>query len=139
MSGIFAALGVETAVLSRCFRLFALAALIGATLVVLAVAFLAFAAYLALLSQIAPWQAALAVAGGALAVGAILLVVAVKALARATDQVESAVKTNALVRAAPIAARLAAGNPRLVMGLAAAAAALVALLRALSAKPKPEA
>jgi hypothetical protein len=139
MSGIFAALGVETAVLSRRFRLFALAALIGATLVALTVAFLAFAAYLALLSQIAPWQAALAVAGGALVVGAILLVVAVKALARATDQVESAVKTNALVRAAPIAARLAVGNPRLVMGLAAAAAALFALLRALSAKPKPEA
>lgn len=139
MSGILAALGVETAVFSRRFRLFALAALIGATLVVLTVAFLAFAAYLALLRQIAPWQAALAVAGGALAVGAILLVVAVKALARATDQVESPVKTNALVRAAPIAARLAVGNPRLVMGLAAAAAALVALLRALSAKPKPEA
>jgi hypothetical protein len=130
---------VETAVLSRRFRLFALGALIGAALVVLATAFLAFAAYLALLSQLAPWQAALAVAGGALVGGAVLLVVAVKALARATDQVEAAVKTNALVRAAPFAARLAIGNPRLVMGLAAAAAAVVALLRALSAKPKPEA
>lgn len=138
MSGIFAAMGVETAVLSRRFRLFALAALVGAALVVLTVAFLAFAAYLALLSQLAPWQAALAVAGGAFFVGAVLLVVAAKTLARATDQVETAVKTNALVRAAPFAARLAVGNPRLVMGLAAAAAALVALLRALSAKPKAD-
>jgi hypothetical protein len=132
-------MGVETAVLSRHFRLFALSALIGAALVVLTVAFMALAAYLALLSQLAPWQAALAVAGGALVIGAILLVVAVKALTRATDQVGAAVKTNALVRTAPFAARLAVGNPRLVMGLAAAAAALVALLRALSAKPKPEA
>jgi hypothetical protein len=138
MSGIFAAMGVETAVLSRRFRLFALAALVGAALVALTVAFLAFAAYLALLSQIAPWQAALAVAGGALVVGAILLIVAVKALTRATEQIEAAVKTNMLVRAAPLAARLATGNPRLLMGLAAAAAALVALLRALSAKPKAE-
>jgi hypothetical protein len=138
MSGIFAAMGVETAVLSRRFRLFALAALVGAALVALTVAFLAFAAYLALLSQIAPWQAALAVAGGALVVGAILLIVAVKALTRAREQIEAAVKTNTLVRAAPFAARLATGNPRLVMGLAAAAAALVALLRALSAKPKTD-
>lgn len=136
MSGILSALGVETAVLSRRFRLFTLGALIGAALVVLATGFLAFAAYLALLVQLAPWQAALAVAGGAIVIGAILLAIAAKAFAQATEQFQIAVKNNTLVLAAPFAARLAVRNPRLVAGLAAAAAAVIALLRAMNQKPR---
>lgn len=139
MSGFFAAIGLETAILSRRFRLFAFAALIGAALVVLATGFLAFAAYLALLDHLAPWLAALAVAGGALVVGAILLVVAVKAFGRAADQVQAAVSSNTLVRAAPFAARFAVRNPRLVAGLAAAVAAVIGLLRAFGDKQKPQA
>jgi len=138
LSGFFAALGLETAVLSRHFRLFALAALVGAALVIMATGFLAFAAYLALLDHLAPWLAALAVAGAALVVGAILLVVAVKAFGRASDQVQVAVQSNTLVRAAPFVAQFTVRNPRLVAGVAAAAAAVIALLRALGDK-KPRA
>ncbi|HUO53989.1 MAG TPA: hypothetical protein VMU18_04580 [Rhodoblastus sp.] len=144
MSGFFAASGLETAVLSRRFRLFAVGALVGATLVVLAVAFLAFAAYLALLPLVAPWQAALIVGGGALVFGGILLLVAVNAFGRAADQVQvavkTAVKTNVLVRAAPLAAGLATRNPRLIATLAALAGALIALIRAFGARPahKPD-
>jgi hypothetical protein len=138
VSGVFSALGLETALLSRRFRLFALAALIGGVLVALATAFLSFAAYLSLLDYLPPWLAALAVAGGALALGVILLAVAIKALGRAADQVQVAVKSNALVRAAPLAAQLATRNPRLIAGLAAVAAAGFALIRALGDEPKPK-
>ncbi len=131
MSGVFSVLGLETAVLSRRFRLFAVGALAGAVLLLLSLSFFAFAAYLALLARLAPWLAALSVGGGALVFGAILLVVAAKALNRAAGQVEVAVKTNVLVRAAPVAARLAIRSPRLVAAAAALFAALVALMRAL--------
>lgn len=87
MSGVFSALGVETALLSRRFRLFALGALVGTVLVLLAVGFMAFAAYLALLAVLAPWQAALIVGAGALAFGGLLLLVAMKSLNRAADQI----------------------------------------------------
>ncbi|MCI4678741.1 hypothetical protein K9U39_07435 [Rhodoblastus acidophilus] len=131
---------LETALLSRRFRLFAIAALIGAIFLIFAVAFFAFAAYLALLANLPPWQAALCVGGGALVLGAILLVVAVQALGRATTQVRvavNAVKGNALVRAAPLAVGLAARNPRLVAAIAAALTAIFALMRAgKSERPK---
>ena len=104
----------------------------------MAMGFLAFAAYLALLDHLAPWLAALAVAGGALVAGAILLAVAVKAFGRATDQLQVAVQSNTLVRAAPFVAQFTVRNPRLVAGVAAAAAAVIALLRALGDK-KPRA
>ncbi len=136
MSGVFSALGLETAALSRRFRLFALGALVGTVLVLLAVGFMAFAAYLALLAALAPWQAALSVGVGTLALGAILLVVAVTALNRAADQVQVAVKTNALVRAAPIAARIVIRSPRLIAAAAALVAAIIALMRALGERPK---
>jgi len=104
----------------------------------MATGFLAFAAYLALLDHLAPWLAALAVAGAALVGGAILLVVAVKAFGRASDQVQVAVQSNTLVRPAPFVAQFTVRNPRLVAGVAAAAAAVIALLRALGDK-KPRA
>ncbi|MGP0105010.1 hypothetical protein [Rhodoblastus sp.] len=134
MSGLFAALGLETAVLSRRFRLFALGALAGAVFLLLALGFFVFSAFLGLEIVVAPWQAALCVGGGALAFGAILFAVAIRALNRATNQIEVAVKTNALVRAAPVVARLALRSPRLIAGVAAFVAAVVALLRALSAR-----
>ncbi len=138
MSNLFAAVGLEGAVLSRRVRLFALGAVVGAALVVLAVAFAAFAAYLALLAWLAPWQAALCVGGAALLLGAILLFVAARSLGRAVDQVQVAVKTNALVRAAPIAARLAVRSPRLIAALAAALAAVVALICTFGERPRPK-
>lgn len=136
MSGVFSALGVETTLLSRRFRLFAVGALVGTVLVLLAVGFMAFAAYLALLAALAPWQAALIVGAGALVFGGLLLLVAIKALNRAADQIQDAVKTNALVRAAPIAARLVISSPRLIAAAAAVVAAVVALLRALNERQK---
>ena len=135
MSGVFSALGLETAVLSRRFRLFALGALAGAVLVLLALGFFAFSAYLALLAHLEPWQAAFCVGGGALVLGAILLLVATTALNRAANQVQAAVKTNVVVRAAPVVARLVIQSPRLIAGVAALLAAVVALMRSLSARP----
>jgi hypothetical protein len=136
MSSVFSALGVETALVSRRFRLFAVGALIGAVLLLLAAGFLAFAAYLALLAALSPWQAALVVGVCALAFGGLLLVVAMKSLSRAAEQVQEAVKSNVLVRAAPVAARLAIRSPRLIVGVAALAAAVLALMRALGERPK---
>lgn len=134
MNGLLAALGVETAVLSRRVRLFALGALIGAVLIVLATAFLAFAGYLALAEFMKPWQAALTTGALALFLGAILVAGGFEALSRASDQVQVAVRNNTLAKAAPFAARLAVRNPRLVAGAAAAVAALFTLLRALGSK-----
>ncbi len=135
MSGVLSALGLETAVLSRRFRLFALGALAGVVLVLLSLGFFAFSAYLALLPHLASWQAALCVGGGTLVLGAILLAVAITALNRAANQVEVAVRTNALVLAAPVVARFVIRSPRLIAGVAALLAAVVALMRALSARP----
>ncbi len=136
MSGVLSSLGLETAVLSRRFRLFIIGALAGAVLVLLALGFFVFSAYLALLARLTPWQAALCVGGGALVLGAILLFVAAKALNRAANQVGVAVKTNALVRAAPIAARIAIRSPRLIAAAAALLAAVIALMRALGERSK---
>ncbi len=138
MTGFFAAAGLEPKILSRRFKVFAAGLLLGGILIALAAAFVVVAAYLALAGLMAPWQAALIVAGGALVVGAILLVVAMKTLSNAVDQAQTAVRTNALVRATPVALRLVARNARLAAGIAAVAAALIALLRALSEKPKAE-
>jgi glucan phosphoethanolaminetransferase (alkaline phosphatase superfamily) len=138
MSNLFAATGLETAVLSRRVRLFGLGAVIGAALVVLAAAFAALAAFLALPALLAPWQAALSVGGAALVLGAIVFFVAMNALGRAVDQVQVAVTTNALVRAAPIAARFAVRSPRLIAALAAVLAAVVALIRAFGERPRPK-
>jgi hypothetical protein len=135
MSGLLSALGLETALLSRRLRLFALGALAGAVFLSLALGFFVFSAYLALLARLPPWQAALCVGGGALVLGALLLLVAAKALNRAAEQVEVAVKTNVLVRAAPVVARLALRSPRLIAAAAALFAALIALMRALGPRP----
>jgi hypothetical protein len=134
MSGVFSALGLETALLSRRLRLFAVAALAGVVLALFSVGFFAFAAYLALLSRLAPWLAAICVGAGALVLGGILLLAAVQALGRAANQIEVAVKTNAVVRAAPVVARIAMRSPRLIAAAAALLTAIIALMRALNAR-----
>ncbi len=121
--------------LSRRIALIVAALGVGAALLALALVFLAFAGYLALLERLAPWQASLAVAGGALVIAALLFALAFRSAGRTVDQVQLAVKSNALAVAAPVALRLLARNARLAASVAALAGAVLALLRMLK---KPE-
>jgi hypothetical protein len=139
VSGLLAFFGVESVVLSRRVRLFALGALIGAALIMLAAGFLAFAAYLALGDVMKPWQAALTTGALSLVLGAIIVTGALESLRRAGDQVRGAVRANALSRAAPLAVHFAVRSPKVVAGAAAAIAAIAALLRVLGAKSNPDA
>jgi hypothetical protein len=81
-----------------------------------------------------PWQAALTTGALSLVLGGILVAGALEALSRAADQVQVSVKSNALVRAAPLAARFAARSPKTVAGAAAVVTAVVALLRVLGGR-----
>jgi hypothetical protein len=136
MTGFFEAAGMKKGVFSGRVRLFAIGAVAGAAMIVLAILFLGFSAYLALARILEPWLASLLVALGALILGAILLAIAFSAFSRAANQVQSAVKTNALTNAAPFAAGLALRNPRLLAAAAAALGALIAVLRAFKPKQK---
>jgi hypothetical protein len=126
MSG---ALGLESGVLSRRVMWILAGLVLGGLFVALTAAFLAFAAYLALLDHLAPWQAALSVACGALGVAVVALAVAMRSAGQTAHQVNVAVKSSALALIAPAAARLAIRNARLTASLAGLAAAVIALWR----------
>lgn len=115
---------------SQKFTAAALCAVLGAALALLALGFAAFAAFLALSTLWPAWQAALAVAGAALILAALLLWIASRKAETAAHETEAAIKSHLLVRAAPIALKFALGRPRLVASVAAALAALTAVLRA---------
>jgi len=94
---------------------------IGAFAFCVALGFAAYAAQLYLSTRFPPEQAALIVAGGALALAVVALLVAWLAARAARRDLRHAITTNALVAAAPAAISFAARHTR----LAGAAAALV--------------
>jgi hypothetical protein len=134
MSALLAFLGIEGEALSRRMRLFALGALIGAALIALAAAFLAFAAYLALADVMKPWQAAMTTGALCLLFGAMLIVGALESLNHASAQVQGAMRSSVLVRAAPLVAQVAIRSPRMIAAIAGAVAAVAALLRLLGGR-----
>jgi hypothetical protein len=95
------------------------------------------AAYLALLERLPPWQAALAVAGGAFFVAVVGLAIAFALLGRTTRQVNVAVRSSALALIAPAAARIAHTQCAIDGGIAGLAAALIALRRAFGHMGRP--
>jgi hypothetical protein len=121
---------LEGGVLSRRLAWFVAGVAAGGLLIALAVGFLAFAAYLALLDHLAPWLAALIVAGVALLIALTALILAFRLAGRTVDQVKTGVKSNAVALAAPMALRFAARNAKLAASLAGLAVAFFALLRA---------
>jgi hypothetical protein len=137
MSGLLAGSGLEGGVLTRRMQWILAGLAIGLLLLALTLGFLTFAAYLALLERLAPWQAALAVAGGALLIAAILLLSAARSLRKTAIRVQTAVKTNAVAAVAPTALRFASRNAGLSVKLAALAGALFALWRAVRPTTKP--
>ena len=139
MSGPMSALGVPEGVIGRRFRMVVLGLALGGVAAAVTLAFLALAAYLALLDRLPPWQAALAVAGGAFIVALVALAAALSLLGRTTRQVNVAVRSSALALIAPAAARIAMHNARLTAGIAGLAAALIALRRAFGHLTKTEA
>lgn len=94
---------------------------IGAFAVSVALGFCAYAAQLYLSTRFPPEQAALIVAGGALALAIVAMLAAWLAARSAQRNLSHAIAANALVAAAPAAISLAARHTR----LAGAAAALV--------------
>jgi hypothetical protein len=135
MSALLAFLGIESAALSRRMRLFALGTLIGAALIALAAAFLAFAAYLALADVMKPWQAAMTTGALCLLFGAIVVVGALESLNRASTQVQGAMRSSVLARAAPLVAQAAVRSPRTIAAIAGTVATVAALLRLLGRRP----
>ena len=115
--------------LSSRVRFIVVALAAGAALIGLVLVFLALAGYLALLHLLPPWEAALAVAGGSLVIAGILLALAFRTIGRASEQVQLAVKSNAVAVAAPMALRLLARNARLAASVAALAGTALTLLR----------
>jgi hypothetical protein len=135
--------GLEGRDIARRLGLAAAALAVGALLIGVVVVFLALAAFLALSERLAPWQAALIVAGCALPLAALLIYLALRSIERtggeAAEAVSQAVKSSAVVTFAPMAMRLLTRNARLATGVAAVGGALLALLRALRPERGPEA
>ena len=121
--------GLEGRVLSRRIAFIIAGTVCGGLFIALTAVFLAFSAYLALLDHLAPWQAALAIAGAALFIALIALFSALSLAGKTADQVKKGVQSSAVGIAAPMLFHLAARNARLAAGLAALVAAFFALLR----------
>jgi hypothetical protein len=139
MSGLLSLLGVPEGLIGRRVRIVLAGLVLGGVATAVTLGFLALAAYLSLLQLLPPWQAALAVAGGALLFAIVALAVAFGLLSRTSRQVDVAVRSSALALIAPAAARIAVHNARLTAGIAGLAAALIALRRAFGHLTKTEA
>jgi hypothetical protein len=121
---------LEGGLLSRRFLAVVAGSALGGVFVALAAGFLAFAGYLALLDYLAPWQAALIVAGVAGVIAWIALALSLRLAGRTVDQVKTGFKSSAVALIAPTALHFAARNVRLAASLVALVGALLALWRA---------
>jgi hypothetical protein len=139
MSGVLSSLGMPEGVIGRRVRIVIIGFVLGGLATAVTLAFVALAAYLALLDRLPPWQAALAVAGGACLIAITALAVAVRSLNKTSRQVNVAVRSSALALLAPAVARFAAHNARLTGAVAGLAAAVIALRRAFGHPAKTEA
>jgi hypothetical protein len=130
--------GLEGRVLSRRIAVIIAGTVCGGLFVALTAVFLTFSAYLALLDHLAPWQAALAIAGASLFIALIALFIAFNLAGKTAEQVKQGARSSAVGLMAPVLFRLVARNAKLAAGLAALVGALFALLRVTGRSPKSE-